>query len=66
MPVKAGWAIKEKDYLKVEKNSFFSFIHNNSFKGFISALHDDDVLDSKSVDKLEEYFKNFQEKCIDD
>ncbi|HAU5111693.1 TPA: BlaI/MecI/CopY family transcriptional regulator, partial [Clostridioides difficile] len=43
-----------------------SFIHNNSFKGFISALHDDDVLDSKSLDKLEEYFKNFQEKCIDD
>ncbi|MDV9862207.1 hypothetical protein RHG97_20350 [Clostridioides difficile] len=31
-----------------------------------SALHDDDVLDSKSLDKLEEYFKNFQEKCIDD
>ncbi|HFL2527511.1 TPA: BlaI/MecI/CopY family transcriptional regulator [Clostridioides difficile] len=54
-------AIKEKDYLKVETKSFFSFMHNNSFKSFISALHDDEVLDSKSLDKLEEYFKNLKE-----
>ncbi|EGT4206883.1 BlaI/MecI/CopY family transcriptional regulator [Clostridioides difficile] len=58
-------AIKEKDYLKVETKSFFSFMHNNSFKSFISALHDDEVLDSKSLDKLEEYFKNLKED-IDD
>ncbi|WP_219720446.1 BlaI/MecI/CopY family transcriptional regulator [Clostridioides difficile] len=57
-------AIKEKDYLKVETKSFFSFMHNNSFKSFISALHDDEVLDSKSLDKLEEYFKNLQEEDI--
>ncbi|MDN9857581.1 BlaI/MecI/CopY family transcriptional regulator [Clostridioides difficile] len=57
--------IKEKDYLKVETKSFFSFMHNNSFKSFISALHDDEVLDSKSLDKLEEYFKNLKED-IDD
>ncbi|HFL3555935.1 TPA: BlaI/MecI/CopY family transcriptional regulator [Clostridioides difficile] len=54
-------AIKEKDYLKVETKSFFSFMHNNSFKSFISALYDDEVLDSKSLDKLEEYFKNLKE-----
>lgn len=59
-------AIKEKDYLKVETKSFFSFMHNNSFKSFISALHDDEVLDSKSLDKLEEYFKNLKEGDIDD
>ncbi|MDX5713177.1 BlaI/MecI/CopY family transcriptional regulator [Clostridioides difficile] len=59
-------AIKEKDYLKVETKSFFSFMHNNSFKSFISALHDDEVLDSKSLDKLEEYFKNLKEEDIDD
>ncbi|CCL06463.1 TPA: BlaI/MecI/CopY family transcriptional regulator [Clostridioides difficile] len=59
-------AIKEKDYLKVETKSFFSFMHNNSFKSFISALHDDEVLDSKLLDKLEEYFKNLQEEGIDD
>ncbi|MDN9637805.1 BlaI/MecI/CopY family transcriptional regulator [Clostridioides difficile] len=58
-------AIKEKDYLKVETKSFFSFMHNNSFKSFISALHDDEVLDSKILDKLEEYFKNLKED-IDD
>ncbi|PBF28741.1 transcriptional regulator [Clostridioides difficile] len=59
-------AIKEKDYLKVETKSFFSFMHKNSFKSFISALHDDEVLDSKSLDKLEEYFKNLKEGDIDD
>ncbi|VIB47154.1 beta-lactams repressor [Clostridioides difficile] len=59
-------AIKEKDYLKVETKSFFSFMHNNSFKSFISALHDDEVLDSKSLDKLEEYFKNLKKEDIDD
>ncbi|MFL8631332.1 BlaI/MecI/CopY family transcriptional regulator [Clostridioides difficile] len=59
-------AIKEKDYLKVETKSFFSFMHNNSFKSFISALHDDEVLDSKILDKLEEHFKNLQEEGIDD
>ncbi|ENY8961435.1 BlaI/MecI/CopY family transcriptional regulator [Clostridioides difficile] len=59
-------AIKEKDYLKVETKSFFSFMHNNSFKSFISALHDDEVLDSKSLDKLEEYFKNLKEGDIYD
>ena len=37
-------------------------MHNNSFKSFISALHDDEVLDSKSLDKLEEYFKNLKEE----
>lgn len=58
-------AIKEKDYLKVETKSFFSFMHNNSLKSFISALHDEEVLDSKSLDKLEEYFKNLQEEDID-
>lgn len=57
--------IKEKDYLRVETKSFFSFMHNNSFKSFISALHDEEVLDSKSLDKLEEYFKNLQEEDID-
>lgn len=56
----------EKDYLKVETKSFFSFMHNNSFKSFISALHDDEVLDSKSLDKLEEYFKNLKEGDIYD
>lgn len=59
-------AIKETDYLKVETKSFFSFMHNNSFKSLISALHDDEVLDSKSLDKLEEYFKNLEEDDIDD
>ncbi|MDX5680974.1 BlaI/MecI/CopY family transcriptional regulator [Clostridioides difficile] len=59
-------AIKEKDYLKVETRSFFSFMHNNSFKSFISALHDDEVLDSKNLNKLEEYFKNLNEEDIDD
>lgn len=41
-------------------------MHNNSFKSFISALHDDEVLDSKSLDKLEEYFKNLKEGDIYD
>ena len=59
-------AIKEKDYLKVETKSFFSFMHDYTFKSFISALHDDEVLDSKSLDKLEEYFKNLKEGDIDD
>ncbi|UDN56898.1 MULTISPECIES: BlaI/MecI/CopY family transcriptional regulator [unclassified Clostridioides] len=59
-------AIKETDYLKVETKSFFSFMHNNSFKSLISALHDDEVLDSKSLDKLEEYFKNLKEDDIDE
>ncbi|MGX9756512.1 hypothetical protein ACWYRQ_09545 [Clostridioides difficile] len=40
-------------------------MHNNSFKSFISALHDEEVLDSKGLDKLEEYFKNLQEEDID-
>ncbi len=56
----------EKDYLKVETKSFFSFMHNNLFKSFISALHDDEVLDSKNLNKLEEYFKNLNEEDIDD
>ncbi|MBH9818698.1 BlaI/MecI/CopY family transcriptional regulator, partial [Clostridioides difficile] len=29
-------------------------------------LHDDEDLDSKSLDKLEEYFKNLKEEDIDD
>ncbi|BDE78301.1 hypothetical protein [Clostridioides difficile] len=41
-------------------------MHNNLFKSFISALHDDEVLDSKNLNKLEEYFKNLNEEDIDD
>ena len=59
-------AIKEKDYLKVVIKSFFSLMHKKSFKSFISALHDHAVLDIKSLDKLEEYFKNLKEGDIDD
>ncbi|MGO0906362.1 hypothetical protein ACTPC6_11280 [Clostridioides difficile] len=40
-------------------------MHNNSFKCFISDLYDEEVLDSKGLDKLEEYFKNLQEEDID-
>ncbi|MCC0644056.1 BlaI/MecI/CopY family transcriptional regulator [Clostridioides sp. ZZV14-6150] len=59
-------AIKETDYLRVETKSFFSFMHNNSFKSFISALHDDEVLDEEKLNKLEDYFKNLQEEDIED
>ncbi|HCU3075585.1 TPA: BlaI/MecI/CopY family transcriptional regulator, partial [Clostridioides difficile] len=54
-------AIKEKDYLKVETKSFFSFMHNNSFKSFISALHDDEELDYDKLDRLEEEFRNLKD-----
>lgn len=60
------YSYKRERLLKSWDKEFFSFMHNNSFKSFISALHDDEVLDSKSLDKLEEYFKNLKEEDIDD
>ncbi|WP_131036857.1 BlaI/MecI/CopY family transcriptional regulator [Clostridioides difficile] len=55
-------AIKEKDYLKVETRSFFSFMHNNSFKSFISALHDDENIGKDKLDFLESYFDNLKDE----
>ncbi len=36
-------------------------MHNNSFKSFISALHDDEELDYDKLDRLEEEFRNLKD-----
>ncbi|UWD47186.1 BlaI/MecI/CopY family transcriptional regulator [Clostridioides difficile] len=54
--------VKEKKYIRFETKEFLKNIHKNSVKSLISALHrDDEELDEKKLNELEEYFKNLEE-----
>ncbi|HBF1646908.1 TPA: BlaI/MecI/CopY family transcriptional regulator [Clostridioides difficile] len=54
--------VKEKQYQRFETIEFIKNIHKNSIKSLISALHkDDENVDEKKLDELEEYFNNLEE-----
>ncbi|MDK3208901.1 BlaI/MecI/CopY family transcriptional regulator [Clostridioides difficile] len=54
--------VKEKQYQKFETREFIKNIYKNSIKSLISALHkDDEKVDEKKLNELEEYFKNLEE-----
>ncbi|HGM3509424.1 TPA: BlaI/MecI/CopY family transcriptional regulator [Clostridioides difficile] len=54
--------VKEKQYQRFETIEFIKNIHKNSIKSLISALHkDDEKVDEKKLDELEEYFNNLEE-----
>ncbi|MFX0549352.1 BlaI/MecI/CopY family transcriptional regulator [Hathewaya histolytica] len=50
--------ITEEEYVGVETSSFFSKLHKNSLKSFITTLHDNNDITEKDLDELKEWIKN--------
>ncbi|VIF83705.1 beta-lactams repressor [Clostridioides difficile] len=54
--------IKERQYQRFETREFIKNIHKNSIKSLVLALHkDDEKVDEKKLNELEEYFKSLEE-----
>lgn len=53
--------VKEKQYQRFEIKRLIKNIHKNSVKSLIFALHrDNEELDEKKLNELEEYFKDLE------
>ncbi|HFL3517283.1 TPA: BlaI/MecI/CopY family transcriptional regulator [Clostridioides difficile] len=53
--------IEEKEYLKFETKKFFSFLHNNSLKSLLTALHEGGDLSEDKMEVLDNWIKNWEE-----
>lgn len=54
-------AVKEKEYLKFETKKFFSFLHNNSLKSLLTALHEEEDLSEDKIKDLDNWIKNWED-----
>lgn len=53
--------VKEEQYQRFETKRLIKNIHKNSVKSLIFALHrDNEELDEKKLNELEEYFKDLE------
>ncbi|MCJ0224152.1 BlaI/MecI/CopY family transcriptional regulator [Clostridioides difficile] len=54
-------AVREKEYLKFETKKFFSFLHNNSLKSLLTALHEEEDLSEEKIKDLDNWIKNWED-----